>query len=80
MENIVQAVARDCLAETIMKVEAMGYPVVFHVHDELICEVPEAKADQALKDILEVMATPIPWAEGLPLKGDGYQCEYYRKD
>ena len=80
VENIVQAVARDCLAETIMKVEAMGYPVVFHVHDELICEVPEAKADQALKDILEVMATPIPWAEGLPLNGDGYQCEYYRKD
>lgn len=80
VENIVQATARDCLAETIMSVEVLGYPVVFHVHDEIICEVPEAKADQALKDILEVMATPIPWAKGLPLKGDGYQCEYYRKD
>ena len=80
VENIVQAVARDCLAETIIKAEAMGYPVIFHVHDELICEVPEAKADQALKDILEIMAAPIQWAEGLPLKGAGYQCEYYRKD
>ena len=80
VENIVQAVARDCLAETIIKAEAMGYPVIFHVHDELICEVPEAKADQALKDILEIMASPIQWAEGLPLKGAGYQCEYYRKD
>lgn len=80
VENIVQAVARDCLAVTMTKVEALGYPVVFHVHDELICEVPSEKAEQALKDVLEIMATPIPWAPGLPLKGDGYQCEYYRKD
>lgn len=80
VENIVQAVARDCLAETMRKVEARGYPVVFHVHDEIICEVPEEKADPALNEILEIMATPIPWAEGLPLKGDGYQCQYYRKD
>lgn len=80
VENIVQAVARDCLAVTMMKAEAMGYPVVFHVHDELICEVPEEKAEQALNDILRIMAEPIPWAPGLPLKGDGYQCEYYRKD
>ncbi len=80
VENIVQAVARDCLAVTMMKVEALGYPVVFHVHDELICEVPSEKADGALKDVLEIMATPIPWAPGLPLKGDGYQCDYYRKD
>jgi len=80
VENIVQAVARDCLAETIMKVEAAGYPVVFHVHDELICEVPEAETDEALNTVLEIMKTPLPWAEGLPLKGDGYSCEYYRKD
>ena len=80
VENIVQAVARDCLAVTMMKAEAMGYPVVFHVHDELICEVPKEKAKQALADLLRIMAEPIPWAPGLPLKGDGYQCEYYRKD
>lgn len=80
VENIVQAVARDCLAVTMMKAEAMGYPVVFHVHDELICEVPEEKAEQALNDLLRIMAEPISWAPGLPLKGDGYQCEYYRKD
>ncbi|MCC8047078.1 MAG: DNA polymerase [Clostridiales bacterium] len=80
VENIVQATARDCLAETIMKAEALGYPVVFHVHDELICEVPEEKAEKALSDILEIMATPISWAEGLPLKGDGYICDYYKKE
>jgi DNA polymerase len=79
VENIVQAVARDCLAEAIMKAESSGYPVIFHVHDELICEVPEAKAETALKDILRIMGEPLPWAEGLPLKGDGYICEYYRK-
>ena len=80
VENIVQAVARDCLAVTMQRVEALGYPVVFHVHDELICEVPEEKAEEALQEILDIMATPIPWAKGLPLKGDGYCCRYYRKD
>ena len=79
VENIVQAVARDCLAETIMKAEAAGYPVVWHVHDELICEVPEEQADEALSNILEIMRTPLDWAPGLPLKGDGYTCEYYKK-
>lgn len=80
VENIVQAMARDCLAETMKKVETLGYGIVFHVHDEIICEVPEEKAETALNEVLEIMAAPIPWAEGLPLKGDGYQCKYYRKD
>lgn len=80
VENIVQAVARDCLAEAITRVEVAGYPVVFHVHDELICEVPEAEANEALKEILKIMGTDIAWASGLPLKGDGYICKYYRKD
>jgi DNA polymerase len=80
VENIVQATARDCLAEAITRVEAAGYPVIFHVHDELICEVPEAETEKALKDILEIMGTDIPWAPGLSLNGDGYSCEYYRKD
>jgi DNA polymerase len=80
VENIVQAVARDCLAEAIMKVEAAGYPVVFHVHDELVCEVPESQAGEALKEALAIMGEAPPWADGLPLKGHGYQCEYYRKD
>ena len=79
VENIVQAVARDCLAEAITAVEAAGYPVIFHVHDELVCEVPEAQAETALKDILEIMGRNLPWAEGLPLEGDGYSCEYYMK-
>ena len=79
VENIVQAVARDCLAEAILAVEAAGYPVIFHVHDELVCEVPEAQADKVLKDILDVMGRDLPWAPGLPLQGDGYSCDYYMK-
>ena len=76
-ENIIQAVARDCLAETMVRVEAAGFPVVFHVHDELICEV-ENTSD--LDKIQEIFKEPIPWAEDLPLKGAGYTGNYYFKD
>jgi len=79
VENIVQAVARDCLAEAMIKVEAAGYPVVFHVHDEIVCEVPADIAETALRDILEIMGSPLSWADSLPLGADGYICEYYKK-
>lgn len=78
VENIVQAVARDCLAESIIRLENNGFPVVFHVHDEVICEVPEGRS--SAKELSELMAEPISWAPGLPLKADAYECEYYRKD
>lgn len=78
-ENITQAVARDCLAETIKRVTAMGYQIVMHVHDEIIVDVPLNDTD-AYDKILTAMKEPIPWAEGLPLNADGYTCEYYRKD
>lgn len=78
VENIVQAVARDCLAETILRLEENGFPVVFHVHDEVICEVPEGIS--SAKELGALMAEPISWAPGLPLKADAYECEYYRKD
>lgn len=79
VENIVQAVARDCLAETISQVSAAGYKVVMHVHDEIIVDVPRERAD-ALKEITDIMARQISWAPGLPLKGDGYETDYYKKD
>lgn len=78
VENIVQAVARDCLAVNIIRLEKLGFPVVFHVHDEVILEVPEnfSTADE----VAEIMGQPIDWAPGLPLKAAAYECEYYRKD
>lgn len=79
VENIVQAVARDCLAETIRRVSAAGYNIVMHVHDEIIVDVPREDKG-ALETITDIMAQPIPWAPGLPLRGDGYETDYYKKD
>ena len=75
-ENIVQAIARDCLAHTLTKVMER-YDVVFHVHDEVIVEVDR---EDDLQTILGIMAQPLDWAPGLPLKGAGFCCEYYQKD
>lgn len=83
VENIVQATARDCLAETMKRVDAAGYSIVMHVHDEIICDVPRKEWDgnqNDLEKITGIMAQPIEWAEGLPLKGDGYVTPFYRKD
>jgi DNA polymerase len=79
-ENIVQAIARDCLAHTLLTMDALGYRIVFHVHDEIICEVPENEAKNRLSNIKEVFATSASWADGLPLKGAGYVTPYYMKD
>lgn len=76
-ENIVQATARDCLAETMLKLDRKGFNIVFHVHDEVIIE---ATPDQTLEEIEAVFASPIPWAKGLPLQGAGYTTKYYLKD
>ena len=76
-ENIVQAIARDCLAETLKRVDAKGLQVVFHVHDEVVIDAP---MDVTVEDICAMMAEPIPWAPGLILKGAGFEGSYYKKD
>ena len=79
VENIVQATARDCLATAMQRVSARGYSIVMHVHDEMIVDVP--KEDTDAPDIINsIMAMPIDWAEGLPLKGDTYETDFYKKD
>ena len=76
-ENIVQAIARDCLAETLIRIEKKGLQVVFHVHDEVIIDAPmNITADE----ICDLMAQPIRWAPGLILKGAGFESGYYMKD
>ena len=77
VENITQAVARDCLAETLIELRRRQMIAVFHVHDEVIVEVDR---EDDLDTILDVMAAPIEWAPGLPLKGAGFVCDYYQKD
>lgn len=78
VENIVQAVARDCLAEALLRVDAAGYKVVMHVHDEIVCEMPYGSG--SVEELNNIMGQPIPWAKGLLLKADSYETEYYKKD
>lgn len=80
VENIVQAIARDCLGETILRVVEKGYNISFHVHDEIIAEVPANESAKALSEIKKIFATPISFAPNLPLKGEGYTTPYYLKD
>ena len=77
VENIVQAVARDCLAVAMDRLDAAGYEIVFHVHDEVVAEAPEGSN---WEDMAEIMAQPIEWAPGLLLRADGYDTKFYRKD
>ena len=76
-ENVVQAIARDCLAETLRRIEGKGLQVVFHVHDEVIIDAP---AETTVEEICSLMAEPISWAPGLILKGAGFESQYYMKD
>lgn len=81
VENIVQAIARDCLAKLLLRLFQTRHWVSFHVHDEVVLEVPEGQGPAALAEALELMSQPLPWAPGLILKGDGFVAEkYYRKD
>ena len=77
VENIVQAVARDCLGVALLRLDHAGYFIVGHVHDEIIIEV-EADSN-CLAHILDLMTQPIPWAEGLPLAAEGFESPYYKK-
>lgn len=78
-ENIVQAVARDCLANAILNLYQAGYQINFHIHDEVILEIPN-KSNQSLERAIELMCQAPRWADGLPLRADGFESSYYKKD
>lgn len=81
VENVVQAIARDCLAQAIEHLEAEGFPVVFHVHDEVVIDIaPFADDKTMLNRVIQIMSTPIPWAPGLPLGADGWVGAFFKKD
>ena len=77
-ENATQAIARDILAHALLTLEKNGYPVVFHVHDEAVIEIPIGQG--SLEEACRFMAVVPEWAKDLPLRADGYECMYYRKD
>ncbi|RDW17063.1 hypothetical protein CWR48_15575 [Oceanobacillus arenosus] len=77
-ENVVQAIARDCLAVSLERIAKAGYQTIMHIHDEVVLDVPRDKAD--LERVYEIMGAPIDWAPGLPLAADGFVSDYYMKD
>lgn len=77
VENITQAIARDCLAIALVKLDRAGYGIVGHVHDEVIIE---ASQETTIEEITDIMGEPIDWAQGLILTAEGYTCISYRKD
>nr|WP_232845424.1 hypothetical protein [Enterococcus innesii] len=77
VENIVQAIARDCLAVTLVRLHQRGWQTVMHVHDEVVLDVPR---NVSMDEVVAVMGETIGWAEGLPLGADAFTAEYYKKD
>lgn len=78
VENIVQGTARDLLAEAMIRLRKRGYQIVMHIHDEAVLEVPDRVG--SVKEVCSIMAEQPEWAVGLPLRADGYECAFYKKD
>lgn len=78
VENIVQATARDVLADSMLRLENKSYLIVMHVHDEVVMDM--AKSRGSIEQVNEIMGQPIPWAKGLPLKAESYETMFYKKD
>jgi len=78
-ENVVQALCRDFIAEALLKLRAAGFWVVLTVHDEIVCNLPEADAQERLEEMGEIMCELPTWAIGFPLSTEGYLSEFYRK-
>jgi DNA polymerase len=78
VENIVQATARDILAEAMQRLHKAGYKITMHVHDEVVLEVPDGES--SVEDVADIMGIAPSWAEGLNLRADGYECIFYKKE
>jgi DNA polymerase len=78
VENVVQAIARDCLAESLVRLEKAGYKTVMHVHDEVVLEVERGVG--SAEEVGAIMGQSLDWAPGLPLTADAFETDYYRKD
>ena len=76
-ENCTQSIARDLLAHAMLSLEAAGYPIVFHVHDEAVMEVPDGQG--SVEEACRIMAVPPDWARDLPLRAEGDEMAYYKK-
>ena len=77
-ENLVQATSRDCLRDTMLRLDAAGWDIRGHVHDEVICSEPIG--GKTVEEMCAIFAQPLDWAPGLPLTGAGYETPFYMKD
>lgn len=78
VENSTQSIARDCLATAMLRLDEAGYPIVMHIHDEMVADMPEGKG--SLDDAVRIMSQPIRWAPGLVLNADGWEDKYFKKE
>lgn len=78
VENCTQAIARDCLALSIQRLEAAGIPVTFHIHDEVVIDCPPNAT--TLEQVAGIMSQPVPWAPDLPLNAEGWVGQFFKKD
>lgn len=78
-ENLSQGLARDIFADMMLRVDAAGFPVILHVHDEMVIEVPEAQAEEAFAKIMEIMHTPPDWIQDIPVAAEGHILDLYSK-
>lgn len=78
VENCIQAIARDCLAQGLLNLDNAGYRTVMHIHDEVVCEVPIGKG--SLREVNALLTKSVAWMNGLPLKAEGFETSYYKKD
>lgn len=83
VENITQAIARDCLTDAMYRMKlckVRNIFIIMHIHDEIVAEAPEDQATETLKEMEKIMSVSPLWANGLPLEGDGFISKYYKKD
>jgi len=78
-ENLAQALARDIFADILVRLDAAGYALLFHVHDEVILEVEAENASEALEDVVKIMSEPPPWIPDIPLSAEGSVLTHYEK-
>jgi DNA polymerase len=79
-ENIIQAIARDLLADGMRRLDAAGFDIVMHVHDEVVADIPDKGTDFVIDEMCRILGEPVEWAKGLGTPAEGFVTQYYKKD
>jgi DNA polymerase len=79
-ENIIQAIARDLLADGMRRLDAAGFDIVMHVHDEVVADIPNQSTDYVIGEMCRILGEEVDWARGLGTPAEGFVTPYYKKD